>query len=71
MLVVFEIDKKNCKMINILLNFKSVWCNKIQEMGRREEGQSAFDERERKTKGGDNLAVKSFVFNSEGKSKCT
>ena len=57
-------------MINILLNFKSVWCNKIQEMGRREEGQSAFDERDENQRG-DNLAVKSFVFNSEGKSKCT
>ena len=40
-------------------------------MGGREEGQSAFDERERGKPKGDNLVVKSFVSSSEGKSKCT
>ena len=46
-------------MINIVMDSKWVWCNKIQEMGGREEGQSAFDERVKSR--GDNFAVKSFV----------
>ena len=42
--------KRNEKLIHFL-NFNLELCNKIQEMGGREEGQSAFDEREENQRG--------------------